>query len=156
MRLPSYSVVLDANVWISERLMQSSLGNALLYAVAGANATLGLPEIVEREISAVLPEMAEQAARNIRRDISILRQLSGHKMLVTGPTPLAITEGIADRWKQLAGSIERIPFTFEHARSALTRIIAKTAPCGENNEQFRDCCIWMRPSCWGAAVRFIL
>jgi hypothetical protein len=123
-------------------LLQSSLGNALLYAAAGAKATIGLPEVIEREIGRVLPDLAEQAVRNIRRDITMLRQVSGHQMLVTGPTVLAITEGIAQRWKQLAGSIERIPFTFDQAQNALTQIIEKMPPCGENNEQFRDCCIW--------------
>lgn len=122
--------------------MQSSLGNALLYAVAGAKATIGLPEVIEREIGRVLPDLAEKAVRNMQRDITMLRQLSGHQMRVTGPTALAITEGIAQRWKQLAGSIERIPFTFDQAQNALTRIIEKAPPCGENNEQFRDCCIW--------------
>jgi hypothetical protein len=36
----------------------------------------------------------------------------------------------------------RVPFTHEQARSALNRVIRKAAPSGENNEQFRDCCIW--------------
>ena len=114
----------------------------MLYAVAGAKATIGLPEVIEREIGRVLPDLAEQGVRNMRRDITMLRQLSGHEMLVTGPTALAIAEGITLRWKQLAGSIEHIPFTFDQAQSALTRIIEKAPPRGENNEQFRDCCIW--------------
>jgi len=139
---PTFTVVLDANVWVAERLLQSSLGGALLYAVAQAQATLGVPEVVEREVNQVLPEMAEAAARNIERDIAILRQLSGQQMIATGPTLLAVQEGIAQRWKQLSGSIARVPFDFEQANSALSRIMQKTAPCGENNEQFRDCCIW--------------
>ena len=138
----TFTIVLDANVWVAERLLQSSLGGALLYAVAKAQATLGVPEVVELEVNQVLPEMAEGAARNIKRDIAILRQLSGQQLMVTGPTLLAVQEGIAQRWKQLSGSIERVPFDFEQANSALSRIMQKTAPCGENNEQFRDCCIW--------------
>jgi hypothetical protein len=46
------------------------------------------------------------------------------------------------RWAALSGVVHRIPFTHEHAKAALSRIIAKVAPCGENNEQFRDACIW--------------
>jgi hypothetical protein len=137
-----FTVVLDANVWIAERLLQSTLGNALLYAVAKAQATLGVPEVVEREVNQVLPELAEVAARNIKRDITMLRQFSGQQLMVTGPTMLAVHEGIAQRWKQLSGSIERVPFDFEQANSALSRILQKSAPCGDNNEQFRDCCIW--------------
>jgi hypothetical protein len=137
-----YCVVLDANVWVAERMLQSSIGNALLYALTGAKASIGLPEVVELEVNRVLPEMAERAVSVIGREASLLRQLSGQNLLFTGPTALAIREGIAERWKQLAGLLERVPFSHEQAQLALARIIAKTPPCGENNEQFRDCCIW--------------
>lgn len=139
---PPYTVILDTNIWVAERLLRSALGNALLYAVAEAKATIGLPEIVEREVGRVLPELAEQAVRNIRRDVTILRQLSGHQMLVTAPSAVAIQQGIATRWSQLVGTIERVPFTLEQAQAALARIIERVPPCGENNEQFRDSCIW--------------
>lgn len=45
-------------------------------------------------------------------------------------------------WKQLDGLFTRVPFTHEQAKSALNRVIRKSPPSGENNEQFRDCCIW--------------
>ena len=137
-----YCVVLDANVWVAERMLKSSLGNALLYALTGAKASIGLPEVVELEVNRVLPEMAERAVSVVGRETSLLRQLSGQNLMFTGPTALAIREGIADRWKQLGGLVVRVPFSQEQAQSALARIIAKTPPCGENNEQFRDCCIW--------------
>jgi hypothetical protein len=137
-----YYVLLDANVWVTERLLQSSIGSALLYALTRAKASVLLPEIVELEVNRVLPELAERAVSIIGRETSLLRQLSGHTLLFTGPTALAIKEGIADRWNKLDGLLTRIPFTHEHARAALNRVIRKSAPCGENNEQFRDCCIW--------------
>ena len=98
-----YCVVLDANVWVAERMLQSSIGNALLYALTGAKASIGLPEVIELEVNRVLPEMAERAVSVIGREASLLRQLSGQKLLFTGPTALAIKEGIAERWTQLAG-----------------------------------------------------
>lgn len=112
------------------------------YAIVGAKATLALPEIVEREVDRVMPELARRAVQNIRRDMTLLNQLSGSQMTVSAPSPKAVSDGVAARWKQLSGSMERIPFTFEQAKTALSRIIDKTPPCGENNEQFRDCCIW--------------
>ncbi|WP_156433787.1 PIN domain-containing protein [Bradyrhizobium retamae] len=142
-KLSAYAVVLDANVWVAERLLQSSIGNALIYALSGAKASIGLPEVVEREVNRVLPEMAERAVSLIGRETALLRQLSGHKLLFTGPTTLAIKEGMEERWKQLAGLIVRVPFSHEQAQSALDRIIASVPPCGSNNEQFRDCCIWL-------------
>ena len=101
-----------------------------------------LPEVVELEVNRVLPNLAERAVAIIGRETSLLRQLSGHKMLFTGPTALAIKDGIDERWKQLDGLLTRVPFTHEQAKSALNRVIWKSPPSGENNEKFRDCCIW--------------
>ena len=42
-----FFVLLDANIWVAERLLQSSIGSALLYALTGANASILLPEVVE-------------------------------------------------------------------------------------------------------------
>lgn len=138
-----YYVVLDANIWIAERLLQSSIGGAFLYAVTGAQSSIVLPEVVELEISRVLPEMAERAVGNIKRDFTLLRQLSGHDLKgVIVPSALGIEEGITERWKQLSGLLVRVPFTHDQAKSALQRVIQKAPPSGENNEQFRDCCIW--------------
>jgi hypothetical protein len=138
-----YYVVLDANVWVSERLLQSSIGSAFLYAVAGAKSSIVLPEVVELEVARVLPEMAEGAVGAIRSGLSLLRQLSGHDLvMVTVPSAVAIEEGMQERWKQLSGLLVRVPFTHDQAKSALHRVIQKTPPCGDNNEQFRDCCIW--------------
>ena len=137
-----FYVLLDANVWVAERLLQSSIGSALLYALTGANALLLLPEVVELEVNRVLPELAEKAVTVIRRETSLLRQLSGHTLMFTGPSVGAIADGIKDRWEKLDGLLERIPFTNDQARAALHRVIRKAPPSGENNEQFRDSCIW--------------
>jgi hypothetical protein len=58
------------------------------------------------------------------------------------PNHEAIQKGMRARWAQLDGVIQRVAFTHDHARSALRRIITKSPPSGDNNEQFRDCCIW--------------
>jgi hypothetical protein len=54
-------LILDANVWVAERLLQSSIGSALLYAVTSAGAIIALPEVVELEINEVLTAQAEGA-----------------------------------------------------------------------------------------------
>jgi hypothetical protein len=140
--LAPYYVLPDANIWAAERLLQSSTGNAFLYAVTRSRSSILLPEVVELELTRVLVEMAERAVGRIRGDLALLRQLSGHRLSLTVPTPLAIEEGINERWKQLGGSVERTPFTHDQAKSGLQRVIQKIPPSGENNEQFRDCCIW--------------
>jgi hypothetical protein len=146
-----YYVLLDTNVWVAERLLQSSIGSAFLYALTRTKSSILLPEVVELEIARVLPDLAEQAVSRIRGELSLLRQLSGHdKLRVTAPSALAIREGIEERWGQLSGSLIRIPFTHDQAKSALQRVINKAPPSGQNNEQFRDCasgtllCRWRR------------
>ena len=137
-----YYVVVDANIWVAERLLQSAIGSAFLYAVTGAKSSVLLPEVVELEIARVLPDMAERAISVIRRELSLLRHLSGHNISLVAPSALAIEEGIRERWKQLGGLLIRVPFTHDQAKSALRRVIRKAPPSGDNNEQFRDCCIW--------------
>lgn len=137
-----YIVVLDANIWVAERLLQSSIGNALLYALAAKNSKICLPEVVELEVQSTLQAFAERAIGTIAKEARLLRQLSGQKLQYMGPTSRAINEGINERWKQLEGVLHRIPFSFGHARAALNRVILKRSPSGDNNEQFRDCCIW--------------
>ena len=51
-------------------------------------------------------------------------------------------EGLQRRWVELAGLLERRPFSLELARAALRRVIENIPPSGQNNEQFPDCCIW--------------
>jgi len=137
-----YYVLIDANVWVAERLLQSSIGSAFLYALTRTKSSILLPEVVELEIGRVLSDMAERAVGRIRGDLSLLRQLSGHNLTVTAPSALAIEDGIKERWSQLSGLLIRMPFTHHQAKSALRRVINKAPPSGENNEQFRDCCIW--------------
>jgi hypothetical protein len=138
-----YFLVLDTNVWVSERLLQSSLGSAILYALAADGASIILPEIVEMEVELVLARHADKAADELRKSAEFLRQISGHqKVFHAVPTQKAINDGIARRWKELGGAVIRAPFTIDHARSALGRILNHLPPSGENNEQFRDCCIW--------------
>jgi len=138
-----YYVVLDSNVWVAERLLQTSMGSAFLYALAGSGALIGLPQVVEMEVNRVLADQGEKAVREMQKSAALLRQLSEQQLTYLAPTPLAISEGIAHRWDQLGGLLKRIPFTHEQAMAALERITATLPPCGENNEQFRDCCIWV-------------
>jgi hypothetical protein len=137
-----YYVVLDANVWVAERLLQSTIGSAVLYALTSTGALLELPETVEMEVNSVLTAEAERAVEGLRKSARLLRQLSGQKTLHQAPTAESIQEGIKKRWAELSGLLEKTPFSFELAKSALIRVIEKRPPSGENNEQFRDSCLW--------------
>jgi len=141
----SFYVILDSNIWRSENFLQSAMGSALLYAVSGGKAAIVLPEIVELEVNNVMYENAKTTIAEIQRKIAQLGRLPGdlnRLMTFVAPDPSAVEAGVKARWEQLHGVITRVGFTYTHARQALDRILAKRSPSGQNNEQFRDCCIW--------------
>jgi predicted nucleic acid-binding protein len=70
--LAPYYVLIDTNVLVRERLLQSSIGNAFLYAVTAKKSFILLPEVVELEIARVLPEMAEKTVSSIKSALSLL------------------------------------------------------------------------------------
>lgn len=137
-----YSVVVDSNIWVAERILQTTIGSAFLYALTGSAGKIVLPEIVEREVQLVLLTQSEKAVGDIARAAGLLRHVSGQSLQYSAPTEAAMEKGIAARWAQLEGLLERVEFTLDHAKAALERIYKSVAPCGPNNEQFRDCCIW--------------
>lgn len=139
---PSFYVVLDANAWVAERLLRSSIGNALLLGLTSSRALLGLPEFIETEVNRVVLQQATQAMETFCKSANFLRQLSGQHSLHGMPTPQAMEEGLQRRWVELAGLLERRPFSLELARAALRRVIENIPPSGQNNEQFRDCRLW--------------
>src|ERR1035437_871029 len=138
-----FCLILDSNIWVSERLLQTTIGSALLFAVSVGQAPIVLPEIVELEVESVLLQLADKAVEDIRKGIGLLKHLSGHNLMsLMAPNRAGLESGIRKRWAELGGVIRRVEFTHGHAKSVLMRILARTPPCGDNNEQFRDCCIW--------------
>jgi hypothetical protein len=138
-----FCVILDSNVWVTERLLQTTIGSAALFAVSAGQALFAVPEIVELEVENILIQFGEKAVDDIRKSIALLKHLSGNQMMsFIAPNREAVQKGMRARWAQLDGVIQRVAFTHDHARSALRRIITKSPPSGDNNEQFRDCCIW--------------
>jgi PIN domain len=137
-----YYLILDSNIWIAERLLRSALGSATLYCLAKSGSLIALPEIVKQEVDRRLVEQTEMACDTIRKSSELLQQISGYRMSTVAPSQEAVKKGINRRWNELSGVIGTIEFTIEHARGALQRIIQRTPPCSQNNEQFRDCFIW--------------
>jgi len=135
-------IILDSNVWMSERLLKSSMGEALLYALSKTGTRIGLPEIVETEMKNGLRSQAIKAETDLAKKFSFLEQLTGKKIGNYTFDIKQIDVGINARLTELTGIYERLPFTFEHSKAALNKILQGLPPCGENNEQFRDCCIW--------------
>jgi hypothetical protein len=145
-KLPN-CVVLDTNVWISQNLLRSPATSALLFSMIRAGSLLGLPEVIELEIK----KQALRAARELRNDIAQhTRQLG----LLLGtparhildeedlPTDEQILGAIQTRISALETMIVRIPFTHEHAKRALKRVLDEIPPNNPKDQQFKDSAIW--------------
>ncbi len=135
-------VLLDANIWFAERMMLSSVGAATLYALTESGKKIGLHEITEREVTDLMSNHAEASVIQIGKSVRFLRQITGDKIHIHVPTQTAISEAVSNRWKNLSGIVEHLPLTLDDTRKALNRIFIGAPPCGQNNEQFRDSCLW--------------
>jgi hypothetical protein len=134
-------VLLDANSWISERLLRSSMGAALIHLLLQQQWRIGLPESVEAETTQRLIDQAVKAIEDVQKHTRLLEQLAG-QLLGRSPFDAAnVRHGIEQRWQELAPVIERRPLSMEIVRTALERVIRGTPPSAQS-EQFRDCCLW--------------
>ncbi len=129
-------IVLDTNVWRESNCLRAPSAISLVDTGILLGAMIGLPEVVERELKILWRDDAEDSLEVAQRfERTIGRALSL-------PTIEQIEHVLAGRLEELASLIVRVPLTIEHARGALDRIDQHLPPCGQNNEQFRDCAIW--------------
>jgi len=136
-----YRVVLDANVWVAERLLHSSLGAALLYSLRSTGSLIVLPEVVEEEVLRVIAREGAEAVRSIENGFLTVQALTGHRPEFDLPKWEEFRAVSVDRFKELDAILHRIPLTVAHCRSALRRVIDHTPP-NETSEQFRDSLVW--------------
>ncbi len=138
-------VVLDTNIWVYRTsLLKTSLGAALTHSLVRLGGTLGLPEVVEMELVKHTVKEGKKSVDNIRAGVSRLSQLTG---LVGEYAHLLHTEdslkaAAKKRLDVLDHLVERVPFTLDHARSALGRVMDETPPNGFKNQQYKDSAIW--------------
>lgn len=137
------SVVLDTNIWVYDtKLLRSTLGSALLYAVYGKQVTIGLPEVVELEVLKHGTKVLQEAVDKIREGFSSIESLTGERDDYQVPEKTTLTEIVQKRLEELKEGLVRVPLTMQHARGALNRVMEETPPNGEHNQQFKDSAIW--------------
>ena len=73
-----YEVILDANIWVTERLLHSSLGAALLYSLRETNSLILLPEVVEEEVIAVVTREGNKAVGDIESGFVTIQAITVH------------------------------------------------------------------------------
>jgi hypothetical protein len=135
-------VVLDTNVFVSNNLLKAAAGSTLVDLIVRGGGRILLPEVIELELKNVL---RERLAENAKKAAGLLRGLEAivsRDLLFKAPDAGELGTAIDKRLSELDAIVLRAPFTIEIARAALMRVIAGRPPSGNNNEQFRDCCIW--------------
>ncbi|HEY9864537.1 MAG TPA: PIN domain-containing protein [Candidatus Obscuribacterales bacterium] len=137
-------VVIDTNIWCqdSNLLLKTAMGSALLYILKQSNGKIGFPEIIEEEIIRNTVKIGIESVEAINKNFETIKLLMSSIKPYELPEKDQIEAIVIERLAELEELIIRIPFTLEHAKSALRRVNEKTQPNGENNQQFKDSAIW--------------
>ena len=135
-------VVIDSNIWRSELLLKTPVGVSLVYTLGRQHGFIGLPEVVQGELTRQILEVGNEAAQSLEKSSRIINTLTDSPFPAVIPTDADLEQKVADRLGELGPILVRVPFTLEHARAALEMVNAKVAPNGEKNQQFKDSAIW--------------
>ncbi len=137
------SILPDTNIWLGDTwLMRSPIGAALLFAVEQMDANLLLPEVVEREVLKHVLRFGIEADQQIEATYRQIKMLAGRRDDYRIPTPEDYSAAVVERFNELDDRLVRLPFTLDHARGALSRVIEGSPPNGTKNQQFKDSAIW--------------
>lgn len=140
-RADSIILVLDANIWIKERLLKSQLGAVFLYTLMKINGKIALSWVTEEESIRGIVKEGEKSVKAIKENLETIRVLAGASPDLTLPTQEEIAEKAKGRFEELANLICRIDPSFEQTKSSLKRVISGSAP-NRKKEQFRDSLLW--------------
>lgn len=140
----NFCVIIDTNIFISDSclLLKTPLGSALLYILKRSNGRIGLPEIIEDEVIKHTIRLGRKAIEQINSNFKTIEVLMGERSNYHLPEESQLEKVARERFIELDPLIIRIPFTFDHAKSALRRINEESQPNGHKNQQFKDSAIW--------------
>ncbi|MGO9110028.1 MAG: PIN domain-containing protein [Thermoguttaceae bacterium] len=134
-------IVIDSSAWVSELFLRSPTGVAFIYHLRQSRIALGLPEVIEREIARnAIKQMGDWKAA-IQQNSRKLFAVTGHLNVEHLPGNAQIEAASRNVTAELEGLFLRVPFTLDHARSALDRVESGLPP-NHSNQQFKDSAIW--------------
>jgi hypothetical protein len=134
-------LVLDANIWIKERLLRSSIGVALLYALRRSGGKLVLPDVVEKEVVHRSADMGAEAVDKIKQGFTTVQSLLGTRPDLSLPSRADFQDQARERLHEMSDLIERVDISFDQYRSAVRRVVEKKPP-NTTKEQYRDTLLW--------------
>jgi hypothetical protein len=135
-------VVIDTNIWRSDLLLKTPMGQSLVYALQRQGGRIGLPEVIEAELIGQVVECGLEAAKKFAESSRIINALTDPPFPATVPTRPDLEKKVNERLTELTPILHRVPFTFEHAKAALNMVIAKLPPNGLGDQQFKDSAMW--------------
>lgn len=135
-------VVIDSNIWRSELSLKTPIGVSLVYTLGRQRGFIGLPEVVEAELTRQIVEAGAEARQAYEKSARILGILTDSPCGAFIPSETDVRKKVAHRIEELAPLTVRVPFTLEHAKAALDMVNAKVPPNGDKNQQFKDSAIW--------------
>lgn len=136
-------ICLDTNSWFSERVLRSSVGAALIYAMGNSGDRIFLPEVVERELVSLTIRTCRSLLEDIAEARRTIQTLTGRHAGHDGPIEEGhIREALSDRFLELEGVLVRKATSDEACRRAFDRILDCKAPNTEKNQQAKDSLLW--------------
>jgi hypothetical protein len=134
-------IVVDANIWIAERLFKSSVGVAFLYALKQTETVICLPDVIEAELIKGITAEGDKAVKAIQSGYLTVQTLIGSRPDYQLPTYQDFEIKAKERIAELGNLIQRTELSFDQYKAALSRVI-KGIPPSKTKEQFRDSLLW--------------
>lgn len=135
-------VLLDANVWISNPLLRTPLGDALLHRLSHNLHSIVLPDIVVQEVSKNLRARVAESSAQVASKLSLMSTIFARPYELVLPTAEDVGAAMETRFNELKGVIHNVSMDLGHARRALNRVLDGTSPNTSKNQQFKDSAIW--------------
>jgi len=135
-------VIIDTNIWRSQLMLKAPMGVSLVYTLGRQQGFIGLPEVVERELTKQVLEHGRDAAEKLAEGSRILNTLTDSPSFPLPASQVKLEQVVQTRLAELTPILVRVPFTLSHASAALDMVNAKLPPNGKENQQFKDSAIW--------------
>lgn len=135
-------VILDTNIWVSTRLLRTSLGAAVIYSLSQTKRRLALPEVIEEEIKKHAYKKGNEAVAAIQNNYRLIEQLMGWRDDFRVPPVDQFVTCVDSRLAELGKFIHKTKFRLNHAKAALRRVLEESPPNSCKNQQFKDSAIW--------------
>lgn len=135
--------VFDTGIWVYDtKLLSSPTACALCSAIKRLNASIGVPEIVRKEVNKNIIKHTKSAIDQIGKHYEIIEMLFGQRDDYEVPDINKVKNRFNERLNEIGIKIIDIPIKNDHLIAALDRTINESPPNGPKNQQYKDCLIW--------------